>query len=43
MSTDEVRKASEKSNAGLNQMANGNTDALADIWSHNADVTTRSE
>ena len=41
MSTeDEVRKASEKFYAGLNQMANGDADSLADIWAHDTDVTT---
>jgi ketosteroid isomerase-like protein len=41
MSTiDEVRKASEKFYAGLNRMANGDSGPLADIWSHNAAVTT---
>lgn len=41
MSTeDEVRKASEKFYAGLNQMANGDADSLVDIWAHDTDVTT---
>jgi ketosteroid isomerase-like protein len=41
MSTyDEVRKASQMFYAGLNRMANGDSGPLADIWSHNAAVTT---
>ena len=41
MSTeDEIRKASGQFYAGLNRMANGVGDALADIWSHSAAVTT---
>ena len=40
MSTeDEVRKASTQFYAGLNRMANGHANALADIWSHTAAVT----
>ena len=40
MSTkDEVLEASKKFYAGLNQMANGKDNALADSWSHNASVT----
>jgi ketosteroid isomerase-like protein len=40
MSTmDEVREASKKFYAGLNQMANGKNNALADAWAHNASVT----
>ena len=40
MSTeDEVRKASKQFYAGLNRMANGDADPLADIWSHSAAVT----
>lgn len=40
MSTeDEVRNASKQFYAGLNRMANGNADALADSWSHSATVT----
>ena len=33
---DEVRKASDQFYAALSRMANGNADALADIWSHGA-------
>ena len=41
MSTvDEIRKVSEQFYAGLNRMANGERGALADSWSHSADVTT---
>jgi ketosteroid isomerase-like protein len=41
MSTqDDVRKASKQFYAGLNRMANGDADPLADIWSHSAVVTT---
>lgn len=41
MSTeDEVRKASNQFYAGLNSMANGDADPLADIWSHSAAVTS---
>ena len=41
MSTeDEIRKASEQFYAGLNRMANGDSGALADIWSHSAAVMT---
>jgi ketosteroid isomerase-like protein len=41
MSTeDEVRKASKQFYAALNRMANGDAGPLADIWSHNTDVTT---
>ena len=40
MSTvDEIRKASAQFYAGLNRMANGEHGALADSWSHSADVT----
>jgi ketosteroid isomerase-like protein len=40
MSTvDEVREASKKFYAGLNRMANGEKDALADAWSNNGSVT----
>lgn len=40
MSTeDEVRNASTQFYAGLNRMANGNADSLADSWSHSAAVT----
>jgi ketosteroid isomerase-like protein len=37
---EEVREASARFYAGLNQMANGDGVGLADIWSHGADVTT---
>lgn len=37
---DEVRKASKQFYSGLNSMANGDSGPLADIWSHDADVTT---
>jgi ketosteroid isomerase-like protein len=41
MSTeDEVRKASEQFYAALNRMVNGDAGPLAEIWSHNATVTT---
>jgi len=41
MSTeDQVREASRKFYAALNAMANGNADAMGDIWSHSASVTT---
>lgn len=40
MSTeDEVRKASERFYLGLNRMANGNAESLAEIWSHSTAVT----
>ena len=37
---DEVRKASKQFYAGLNSMANGDSGPLANIWSHDAGVTT---
>lgn len=37
---DEVRKASRQFYAALNQMANGDSGAMADVWSHSATVTT---
>lgn len=41
MSTeDEVRNASKQFYTALNRMANGDANALADIWSHSATVTT---
>lgn len=41
MSTeDEVREASGQFYAALNRMLNGDADALADVWSHSAGVTT---
>jgi ketosteroid isomerase-like protein len=41
MSTeDQVREASKQFYAALNSMANGNVNPMADIWSHNASVTT---
>ena len=40
MSTSDVRTASEQFYSALNQMLNGNAGALADIWSHSAEVTT---
>ena len=41
MSTeDDIRKASEKFYAGLNDMTNGDAGALTGIWSHDAGVTT---
>ena len=40
MSTeDAVKKASENFYAGLNNMANGKTNALSDAWIHNTSVT----
>jgi ketosteroid isomerase-like protein len=36
---DEVRKASEQFYAALNRMANGDAGQMADIWSHDANVT----
>jgi len=39
-SEDEVRKASEQFYAALNRMLDGDATPLADIWSHDADVTT---
>ena len=40
MSTeDDVRTASEQFYAALNSMANGDAGPMADIWSHDADVT----
>lgn len=36
---DEVRKASQQFYAALNRMANGDSSAMADIWSHGATVT----
>lgn len=39
MSTDDdVRNASRQFYAGLNRMANGDAESLADIWSHGPDV-----
>lgn len=37
---DEVREASNKFYAGLNGMANGKINAMADAWPHNNSVTT---
>jgi len=37
---DDVRKASQKFYSALNLMANGNSGALVDIWSHSSTVTT---
>jgi ketosteroid isomerase-like protein len=37
---DDVRKASQQFYAALNRMANGDSGAMADIWSHSATVTT---
>ncbi len=37
---DDVREASTRFYAGLNQMANGDASGLAGIWSHGADATT---
>ncbi len=37
---DEIREASRQFYAGLNRMANGESGALVDIWSHSAAVTT---
>jgi ketosteroid isomerase-like protein len=37
---DDVRKASQQFYAALNLMANGDSGAMADIWSHSATVTT---
>jgi ketosteroid isomerase-like protein len=36
---DEVREASKQFYAALNRMANGDAGPVADIWSHDADVT----
>jgi ketosteroid isomerase-like protein len=36
---DEVRNASQHFYAALNRMANGDSGAMADIWSHSATVT----
>jgi ketosteroid isomerase-like protein len=36
---DEVRSASERFYTALNRMLDGNADPLAEIWSHDADVT----
>jgi uncharacterized protein (TIGR02246 family) len=36
---DDVRAASEQFYAALNSMANGDAGPMADIWSHDADVT----
>ncbi len=36
---DEIREASNKFYTGLNRMANGESNALYDAWSHNASVT----
>jgi ketosteroid isomerase-like protein len=36
----EVRRASAAFYAALNRMINGDAGALADVWSHSADVTT---
>ncbi len=38
---DEVRKASSQFYSALNQMTNGNAQALSDIWSHSSSVTTQ--
>lgn len=35
----DVRQASEKFYAGLNNMANGDASALADVWSHSESAT----
>jgi len=37
---DEIREASRQFYAGLSRMANGESGALVDIWSHSAAVTT---
>ncbi|HEY3295361.1 MAG TPA: nuclear transport factor 2 family protein [bacterium] len=37
---DDVRKASQKFYAALTLMANGNSNSLAEIWSHGPTVTT---
>jgi uncharacterized protein (TIGR02246 family) len=37
---DEVRKASQQLYAALNRMANGDSGAMAEVWSHSATVTT---
>jgi uncharacterized protein (TIGR02246 family) len=37
---DEVRRASQEFYAALNRMADGDSGAMADIWSHSATVTT---
>ena len=37
--TDEVRKASAQFYAALNQMANGDSSSMGDVWSHEASVT----
>ena len=37
---DEVRTASQQFYAALNRMANGDSSAMADIWSQSATVTT---
>lgn len=39
-SEDEVRNASDQFYAALNEMVNGNPEALTDIWSHDSSVTT---
>jgi uncharacterized protein (TIGR02246 family) len=36
---EEVRKASQQFYAALNRMANGDSAAMADVWSHGATVT----
>ncbi|MBX0298011.1 YybH family protein [Haloarcula nitratireducens] len=38
--TDAVRAASDQFYDALDEMANGNASAMADVWSHEDDVTT---
>lgn len=40
MSEAEVRAASDKFYAALNQMANGDASAMADVWAHTDSVTS---
>lgn len=37
---DDVREASDRFYAALNEMVNGDASAMADVWSHGAEVTT---
>ena len=39
LTKDEVREASMNFYAGLNRMANGESNAFSDVWSHNSSAT----
>jgi hypothetical protein len=36
----DIRKASDKFYVALNRMLNGDPSLMADVWSHNSDVST---